>query len=51
MKAAKSQPPKQPARREGSKTKFDEVDVDQLSEEEFDALPEATLARLRGDII
>lgn len=51
VKAAKSQPPKQPGRREGTKSKFDEVDVNQLSEEEFDALPEAALARLRGDVI
>ena len=51
VQAAKRQPPKQPGRREGTKNKFDEVDVSQLSEEEFDALPEAALARLRGDVI
>ena len=27
------------------------LDVSSLTEEEFDALPEATLKRLRGDIV
>jgi hypothetical protein len=51
VKAAKQQPPTQPQRREGSKKNYDKVDLDNMTDEEFDALPPSVLARLRGDII
>lgn len=50
LKAAESQPPELPG--ESSATRGESsFDINALSEEEFDALPEATLKRLRGDII
>ena len=44
---AAQQPPKQAGRSAASE---DTLDLDSMSEEEFDALPAATLRRLRGDI-
>ena len=44
---AAKQPPSQAGRSAASE---DTMDVDSMSEEEFDALPAATLRRLRGDI-
>lgn len=49
--AAKKQPPKQPAKQEGAKDDDGGIDVANMSEEEFDALPESVRARLRGDVI
>ncbi len=50
LKAAESQPPELPG--ESSAARGEKViDVTNMTEEEFDALPAATLARLRGDII
>lgn len=49
VKAAKSQP-KTLSKGEGpSQRDTDEIDVSQLTEEEFNALPPKTIARLRGD--
>lgn len=50
LKAAQAQPPELPgesAANHGEKA----INVMEMTEEEFDALPEATLKRLRGDII
>ena len=48
LKAAESQPPEMPG--ESSNARGEQaVKVDNLSEDEFNALPEATLKRLRGD--
>ena len=50
LKAADSQPPE--LQGEGTATRGDKaLDLSNMSEEEFDALPEATLKRLRGDIL
>lgn len=50
LKAAESQPPELEG--EGSSSRGENVvDFNGMSEEEFDALPEATLRRLRGDIV
>lgn len=50
LKAAEAQPPELPG--ESSASRGEQlVDVDSMSEEEFNALPEATLKRLRGDIV
>jgi hypothetical protein len=46
--AANQQPPSLPTSTQGSKAP-PEIDLSSLSIEEFDALPKATLARLRGD--
>ena len=49
LDAAKKQPPELPG--EGSSSHGEKaLDISSLSEEEFNALPEATLRRLRGDI-
>ena len=49
LDAAKKQPPELPG--EGSSSHGEKaLDISSLSEEEFNALPEATLKRLRGDI-
>lgn len=50
LKAADKQPPELPGEGSGSRGE-QPLDVSQLSEEEFDALPEATLRRLRGDVL
>lgn len=50
MKAAEAQPPAMPG--ESSAARGEKaLDVMQLSEEEFNALPAATLKRLRGDLV
>lgn len=50
LKAADSQPPE--LQGEGTATRGEKaLDLSNMSEEEFDALPEATLKRLRGDIL
>lgn len=50
LKAAEAQPPELPG--ESSSLHGEKgLDVSQMTEEEFDALPEATLKRLRGDIL
>lgn len=50
LKAAESQPPELPG--ESSSVHGEKgLDVSNMTEEEFDALPEATLRRLRGDIL
>ena len=50
LKAAKSQPPELPG--ESSAARGERAtDVTTMTEEEFSALPEATLKRLRGDIL
>jgi len=47
LAAATAQPPKQQGVGTAAEKK---VDVNSMSEEEFDALPEATVRRLRGDV-
>lgn len=50
LKAAESQPPELPG--ESSANRGERMlDVNSMSEDEFNALPEATLKRLRGDIL
>ena len=50
LKAAEAQPPELPG--ESSANRGEKpLDVSSMSEEEFSALPEATLKRLRGDIL
>ena len=50
LKAAESQPPDLPG--ESSANKGEQpYDLNNMTEEEFDALPEATLKRIRGDIV
>ena len=50
LDAAAKQPPELPG--ESSSNHGEKaLDISSLSEEEFNALPEATLKRLRGDIL
>ena len=50
LKAADSQPPELPG--ESSANRGEKImDVNSMTEEEFNALPEATLRRLRGDVV
>ena len=50
LKAAEAQPPELPG--ESSSNHGEKgIDLSTMTEEEFDALPEATLKRLRGDIL
>jgi hypothetical protein len=50
MKAAEAQPPDMPG--ESSAARGEKAfDVMALSEDEFNALPAATLKRLRGDVV
>ena len=50
LKAAEAQPPEMPG--ESSSARGEKpLDISSMTEEEFNALPEATLKRLRGDII
>jgi len=50
LKAADSQPPELPG--ESSANRGEKMmDVNNMTEEEFNALPEATLRRLRGDVV
>lgn len=50
LKAADAQPPELPGESSASRGES-AFNLSNLSEEEFDALPEATLKRLRGDIL
>jgi hypothetical protein len=50
LKAAKAQPPELPG--ESSAARGERaLDISNMSEEEFDALPDATIKRLRGDLL
>lgn len=51
LAAAKKQPPKMPAPERSKKKDLDadDIDISTLTEEEFDALPEAVLRKMRGD--
>ena len=50
LKAAESQPPELPG--ESSANRGERMlDISSMSEEEFNALPEATIKRLRGDVL
>ena len=50
LKAAEAQPPELEG--EGSSSRGENVDnLEQMSEDEFNALPEATIRRMRGDIV
>lgn len=51
LAAAKKQPPQMPASERGKKKEVDpdEIDISKLTDEEFDALPEAVLRKMRGD--
>jgi hypothetical protein len=48
LKANAQQPPTVPA---GGGGQQPEIDISRLTEEEFDALPDAVIARLRGDFV
>jgi len=50
LKAADAQPPELPGESSAARGEKS-FDVSSMTEEEFDALPEATLKRLRGDIL
>jgi hypothetical protein len=50
VKAAKAQPADLEGEGEATRDKKD-INLDELTDEEFDALPARTLARLRGDIV
>lgn len=50
LKAAESQPPELPGESSASRGEK-AVDVSTMSEDEFNALPDATIKRLRGDIL
>jgi hypothetical protein len=50
VEASNAQPPKLNQGESGGKSSSEMVDVNKLTDEEFDALPEATRARLRGDL-
>lgn len=50
LKAAEAQPPELPGETSANHGEKG-IDISTLTEEEFDALPEATLRRLRGDIL
>ena len=50
LKAAEAQPPALPGESSASRGESS-FDINSLSEDEFDALPDATLKRLRGDIL
>ena len=49
--ASNAQPPKMNQGESGGKTSSEMVDINKLTDEEFDALPEATRARMRGDLV
>ena len=50
LKAAKAQPPELPG--ESSAARGEKaLDISSMTEEEFDALPDATIKRLRGDLL
>jgi hypothetical protein len=49
--ASNAQPPKMTQGESGGKTSSEMIDINKLTDEEFDALPEATRARKRGDLV
>jgi hypothetical protein len=49
--ASNAQPPKMDQGESGGTTSSQMVDITKLTDEEFDALPEATRARMRGDLV
>ena len=49
--ASNAQPPKMTQGESGGKTSSEMIDITKLTDEEFDALPEATRARMRGDLV
>jgi len=49
--ASNAQPPKMNQGESGGKTSSEMIDITKLTDEEFDALPEATRARMRGDLV
>jgi hypothetical protein len=49
--AANAQPPKMDQGESGGKSSAEMVDITKLTDDEFDALPEATRARMRGDLV
>ena len=51
VEASNAQPPKMQQGESGGKTSSEMVDISKLTDEEFDALPEATRARMRGDLV
>ena len=51
VEASNAQPPKMNQGESGGKTSSEMVDITKLTDEEFDALPEATRARMRGDLV
>lgn len=51
LKAAESQPPELPGESSSAHGEKPESDFSTMTEEEFNALPEATLKRMRGDIL
>ena len=51
VEASNAQPPKMNQGESGGKTSSEMVDISKLTDEEFDALPEATRARMRGDLV
>lgn len=50
LKAAESQPPEMPGESSAAKGES-QYDINNMTEDEFNSLPEATLKRLRGDIL
>lgn len=50
LKAAESQPPELPGESSANRGERS-MDISSMSEEEFNALPEATIKRLRGDVL
>jgi hypothetical protein len=51
LKAQRSQPAEQGGEGAATRATEDEIDLDKLTDEEFEALPPKTLAKLRGDIL
>ena len=51
LKAAEAQPPELPGESSSAHGEKPESDFSTMTEEEFNALPEATLKRMRGDIL
>jgi hypothetical protein len=51
LKAAEAQPPELPGESSSAHGEKPESDFSNMTEEEFNALPEATLKRMRGDIL
>lgn len=51
IEASNAQPPKMNQGESGGKSSSEMIDINKLTDEEFDALPEATRARMRGDLV